>query len=85
MWDRFYKFIDRYPSWLVELISGLLTVLISSLFSNDDVVRLTIATILSIIYEKFIDRNGWNWLDIGQRSFGISSGIIIFSHVRFFR
>lgn len=32
--------------------------------------RFTLAVMPSLVYERFVDVNGWSWADVGQRTLG---------------
>jgi hypothetical protein len=34
-----------------------------------------VGVLLSVIYERFFDRNGWSWSDVGQRAVGQAVGL----------
>lgn len=40
-----------------------------------------LATAASFIYERFVDRNGFDWSDIGQRSLGIALGLALWTYL----
>lgn len=71
-------FWDTWPSWLTELVSGIVTFGLASLlllpapFVHTPAFVLLLATMLSVIYERFLDVNGWSWTDVGQREVGIA-------------
>ena len=75
-------------SWLVELGGGLLAAALAQLpyvagvAWYSDVGAIVVATALSFVYERWIDRNGFSWADIGQRSPGILLGVLIGAGVR---
>lgn len=62
-------FWNGWPSWIVELGSGAVAVLLTAYLPP--ILGLLAATACSLIYERWLDRNGWSWSDIGQRSLGI--------------
>lgn len=79
-----WRVLDRIPSWLLEMsISALIAVglaigivaavlrLVTGHASAPPIAALVVANLLSLIYERFIDANGFEWDDIGQRSVGL--------------
>lgn len=56
----------RWPSWIVESISG---VVLGALLLGWDsvVVRLVLGLIASVGYEVALDRNGWSLRDVLER------------------
>lgn len=69
-------FWDKWPSIVVEIISGL--VLVGSMCLLDSIVlQFLICTALSLIYERYIDRNKWSTKDVLQRYVGIILGLIL--------
>lgn len=78
-------FIDKFPSWQVELASGLavigiifLIVLASHVWWGLAIVGL----IFSVFYEGKLDANGWSWKDVLQRCAGLAVGIGIWEIFR---
>lgn len=63
-----------WPSWVTELLSGvvflLLTVVIQHYLSTR-VALFVIATVGSLLYEWKLDPNGWSDKDVMQREVGI--------------
>jgi hypothetical protein len=65
-----------WPSWIVELISGL--VLAAAVAGWDSVLqRVVVGTILSVLYEVFVDPNGWSLKDVAQRQVGLLAGAVL--------
>jgi hypothetical protein len=72
-----------WPSWLVELLSGLVTVSVAifAAFLCRYLWGLAlVATILSLFYEKYIDGNGFDWDDVLERQIGILVGVVLCWH-----
>lgn len=76
----------RWPasrSWLVELGGGLVAAALAQLpyllgvAWYSDLLAFVVATALSLIYERWIDRNGFSWADVGQRSPWIAIGLVL--------
>lgn len=87
-------FWKTWPSWLVEMFSGIgvaafARITLGSVPVPEWVVThvpfglgaATLATAFSFIYERLIDKNGFSWSDIGQRSAGIAIGIVLWTYV----
>ena len=64
-------FMWSWPSWVVELIGG---GVLAGLFCwvHPRAARIAAALLLSGIYEKAIDPNGWSWADVGLRCVGLA-------------
>jgi hypothetical protein len=78
-------FWDALPSWLTELASGCVTVtlaLVCVWLCQWWWGLLIVATALSVIYERFIDRNGWDWDDIKDRQYGIILAVYLWVILR---
>lgn len=88
------RFFDRIPSWLTELLSGLITVVLALLIlffwqkilppawqgsKPPAIVVLLLATSMSAVYEQFFDQNGWNWTDLCQREMGILLSVGVYA------
>lgn len=74
--------LDRIPSWLVELASGLLFVAgavatLSLAASHHALAVCVLATAGSFLYETKLDANGFSWRDIAQRQAGILAGLLV--------
>lgn len=63
-------FMWSWPSWAVEFIGG---AVLAGLFSwlNPRATRIAAAILLSVVYEKAIDLNGWSSADVLLRCVGI--------------
>lgn len=59
-----------WNSWLVELLAGVLLSSILLLFVGDVRTAALAGLAASGFYELLIDRNGWSWVDVGQRACG---------------
>lgn len=83
-----------WPSWRIELASGLgWTMLMSWVLAMvpvpewvQDHVPFTLAvgtlsTAGSFVYERWFDPNTFDWSDIGQRSAGIAIGLVLWHYV----
>lgn len=70
-----------WPSLVTELLSGMLCASAAQLLPGV-AWQLTVATIMSVGYEGLLDRNGWSWTDVGQRSLGIVVGLLLWSVMR---
>lgn len=71
-------FWDTWPSWLTELVSGIVTfglaalLLLPAPFVHTPAFVLLLATGLSLVYEFLLDQNpDGKWRDIAQREVGI--------------
>lgn len=64
-------FMWSWPSWLVETIGG---AVLAGLFCwvHPRAARVACALILSVVYEKGIDPNGWSWSDVLLRLIGLT-------------
>ncbi len=52
-----------------EILSGTLLALLAHAASpHQTLPRVAIELVPSIVYERFIDKNGWSWKDVGWRS-----------------
>lgn len=52
-----------------EVISGMLLALAANGISPHHLLpRIAIELAPSVVYERFIDKNGWSWKDVGWRS-----------------
>ena len=75
-----YRLIPAWaPSWLVELVSGLLAVAAVrlALLLPLGLIVLVLATIINVAYELKLDPHGWSWLDVGQREVGVLVGVLL--------
>lgn len=83
LWRRLTSWSDRLPSIVTELLSGLATTALACLvawalaFGVHPLPVLAVATALSLVYEKFMDANGWDLTDVAQRQLGIGLGILL--------
>lgn len=60
-----------WPSWLVELVSGaVLQVALFAWGGHSVALNLLAGLAVSAFYEWGLDRNGWEWVDVGQRFAG---------------
>jgi len=77
------RFWYSWPSWLVELVSGLaLTVSVAGgtlLVTHwpTFLVRLAVVTVFSLLYELFFDVNGWSLKDVLQREIGLGVAVTL--------
>jgi hypothetical protein len=62
-------------SWRTELLIGAGGAIVASVVLRSPILALVIATVASVIYEKWFDQNGWSWPDVFQREIGIIIGI----------
>jgi hypothetical protein len=79
------RFMWSWPSWIVELLSGL--ILVGGIALAVALCRywwgiLVVATVLSALYENYVDANGWDLDDIEQRTLGILFGIVLLMWLR---
>ncbi len=74
--DPFWRFVGQFPSWFVELISGILCASLARIVTSNPALQFAIATGLSLVYERFLDRNGFSWSDVEERTAGIMVGVI---------
>lgn len=87
-------FYSNWPSPIVETLSGLGLTALAHMALRSTPVPLWVAehipftlavfsvsTISSFVYERFADKNGFSWSDIGQRSAGIALGLVLWSYV----
>lgn len=74
-------FYYGWPSWAVELGSGLV---VATLVQPVPLLlpRVLFAVLLSVFYESVLDPNGWSWMDVGQRAVGIAAGLMLWSLIR---
>ena len=71
------RFLWSWPSWLVELLSGGCCVAIAYALTTNLVYTLIVATLLSLVYEAYLDANGLEWKDIRQRQIGIVLAVVV--------
>ncbi len=71
----------RWPSLVTELLSGILCASAAQVLPGLTL-QLLAATALSATYEAYVDKNGWSWLDLGQRSLGIVVGLVGWTVIR---
>ena len=64
-----------WPSWVVELVGGAALSLVAGAVLRDWRLAAVVGVLLSVIYERFFDRNGWSWSDVGQRAVGQAVGL----------
>lgn len=86
-------FFDRFASWQTELFSGLVAVVlaigvvlaVTKLLVHHAIapapVVLAVAQLLSLIYERYFDANGFEWDDIGQRANGIVLSVLVWAAI----
>lgn len=69
-------FYYGWNSWVVEILGGatLMTVLCLLL---PIIPAFIVGILVSVIYERFIDQNGWSWVDVGQRAVGMAIPTLI--------
>ena len=70
-----------WPSWLVELLSGLLVASVVQ-FVVGVSWQAVAALAASLTYEGALDKNGWSWKDVGQRAVGIAVGLALWAWIR---
>jgi hypothetical protein len=85
---RFWAFVGKFPSIVVESVSGLLCVgLCAGAFlvgAKHPLIALFLgANALSFAYETKLDANGFSWSDVGQREVGILLGLAVASLFHF--
>ncbi len=77
-------FFNRLPSLLTEQVGALVAVLLGMVAtlpaSCPPLAVFLAATGLSFVYERWLDENGFSWMDIGQREIGI----VVFSALWYF-
>lgn len=66
-----------WPSWPTELLGGAALGFMAALVTRNVYAAAAIAMLFSVTYERFIDRNGWSWTDVGQRAVGIAAGLAL--------
>lgn len=73
-----------WPSWLVELLSGLLVIaVLAGLEALPWWLRVSLlALTASLVYERYVDRNGFQWRDVGQRAVGLAVGLLLWAFLR---
>lgn len=88
------KFMWSWPSWLTELVSGLVTDVLAGvllwlitgvaghLAAPAPLALLFLATALSFVYETQFDEHGFEWKDVGQRQVGILFGVVVWWQLR---
>ena len=81
---RFWAFVGKFPSPVVEGVSGLLCVGLAAvvllLAVNHPRIALFVgANAASLLYETKLDANGFSWSDVGQREIGILLGLALAS------
>jgi len=74
-------FYYSWPSWLVELGSGLV---VASVVQPIPflLLRIISAVLISVTYESVFDQNGWSWVDIGQRAAGMLTAFLLWGLIR---
>lgn len=83
------RFWYDWPSWPTELLSGQGCVFVGSVITLalrlfvhhfsvlGALIAITcIAVTLAVCYERFWDRNGFSWKDLGQRGVGILTALL---------
>lgn len=75
-------FWEKWPSWIVELLSGLLVATLSQLGPDPIYWQFLIATGLSAFYERYLDQNGWSWSDLREREVGIIAGLVLWALIK---
>lgn len=76
----------RWPSWLVELLAGLLVATLVQPIAPF-LLRGLVALAMSVYYEVFLDPNAgksWHhpWKDLAQRAVGIKLGLVAWWLIR---
>lgn len=72
------KFYYSWPSWLTELISGIIAVILIWIAGPESFWRFALSVhLVSVVYELFIDPNGWSIDDVVQREAGIATGLFL--------
>lgn len=67
-------------SWIVELVGGSILGVAGTAVTRDALHLIPAAALAlagSVYYELKLDRNGWSWDDVGQRTVGIAIGLLI--------
>ena len=73
-------FQNHAPSLVVEIVSGCCCValaLLSAWLARPLVGLIGVATVLSLFYERELDRNGFSWSDVAQRQLGIFAAALL--------
>jgi len=89
-WRR-VTFYYGWNPWLVEILSGFATLLVAVVvvtvplvaarclrfvgFRTWLAVVAVVAATLRVLYERYVDPNGWSWRDVGQAACGIAAGV----------
>ena len=73
----------NWPSWLVELVAGVVvTAGVAACVAAVShwptfLVRLAAVTAISLLYELFVDSNGWSLTDVLQREIGLGVAVML--------
>ncbi len=90
-WDRLPRWAQAVLTWLgswgTEMLGGLALSLLlclgAKLVGFSEAAQLGGATlvgmVISVLYENFVDSNGWDPVDVGQRACGQVLGLIVWA------
>lgn len=70
-------FYDGWSSWTVELVAGTGLGIVAVALTHHMIAAAACAVLASAFYERWLDRNGWSWSDVGQRALGIVIGLFL--------
>lgn len=59
----------------MELLGGAALSLVLGLLLQNAALTTILGLMVSMGYERFLDRNGWSWVDVGQRACGQVLGL----------
>ena len=76
-------FYFPWPSWCVELLGGATLALVACIAMPSQPGALGVATLVSVVYERWLDVNGWSWRDVAQRECGVMLGLTLCSLLTF--
>lgn len=69
-------FYYGWNSWVVEILGGAVGMTVLCLIFPI-IPAIVFGVLISLIYERFVDLNGWSWVDVGQRAVGMVIPVLI--------
>ena len=82
-WEVWAKWLtDRIGGFALEILSGVLLATATHFVVDGLIPQALVSVLASLLYESFLDPNGFSWADVGQRAVGIAVGLAAWTWIR---